>query len=311
MAKVAMMTDGLRPKPTYEEIIDYIENDPDKVKYPNRAAKLIRNTFQLSQLDGVGQALLEQQEAEAMKEKVKDYQLQQLAIQNDTDVKRQRAIQQGSTSPVIQESTQAQPHIQTGGSSSSGILRHVAGGVVSGVGTIARGIVSVMNPFGSHASPVPSEMEESIADYEEEQISKKMSEETRKSQKTASSRSSVRDDLELVHQQLAGVLLPIAGGIGGSPLSNSPSSQHSSVPPTQFYNIATGSSSSQQQPISVHGSSSASSQQQPIYVHNSSSASSRQPVSVRGSPSHPSPSPENVNNSPKEKKAISISSGSS
>ena len=39
MAKVAMMTDGSRRKPTYEEVIDYIENDPDKIKYPNRAAK--------------------------------------------------------------------------------------------------------------------------------------------------------------------------------------------------------------------------------------------------------------------------------
>ena len=56
MAKVAMMTDGLRRKPIYEEVIDYIENDPDKIKYPNGAAKNSRNTFQ--------QAILEQQQAE-------------------------------------------------------------------------------------------------------------------------------------------------------------------------------------------------------------------------------------------------------
>ena len=52
-----MMESGLRRKQTYEEIIDYIENDPDKIQYPNRAAKYLRNTFQLSQLDGMGQAL--------------------------------------------------------------------------------------------------------------------------------------------------------------------------------------------------------------------------------------------------------------
>ena len=34
-----MMTDGLRRKPTYEEVIDYIENDPDNIRYPNRASK--------------------------------------------------------------------------------------------------------------------------------------------------------------------------------------------------------------------------------------------------------------------------------
>ena len=59
MAKVAMMVDGLIKQQTYEEIIYYIENDPDKSQYPNRAAKFLRNTFQLSQLDGMGQALLE------------------------------------------------------------------------------------------------------------------------------------------------------------------------------------------------------------------------------------------------------------
>ena len=42
MAKVAMMESGLRRKQTYEEIIDYIENDPDKIQYPNRAAKFLR-----------------------------------------------------------------------------------------------------------------------------------------------------------------------------------------------------------------------------------------------------------------------------
>ena len=101
MAKVAMMESGLRRKQTYEEIIDYIENDPDKTQYPNRAAKYLRNTFQLSQLDGMGQALLEQQEANEMAERVKDYQLKELADQNETSVRTERAIQQGNSQPSI------------------------------------------------------------------------------------------------------------------------------------------------------------------------------------------------------------------
>ena len=118
MAKVAMMTEGLRRKPTYEEVIDYIQYDPDKIKYPNRAATFVRNTFQLSQLDGMGQALLEQQQAEEMKEKVKYYQLHQLAIQNDTDVRTERAIQQGNAQPQL---TPSRPS----GSSSNGEKRDV------------------------------------------------------------------------------------------------------------------------------------------------------------------------------------------
>ena len=45
MAKVAMMTSGLTRRQTYEEVLDYIENDPDKVIYPKRTAKYLRNTF--------------------------------------------------------------------------------------------------------------------------------------------------------------------------------------------------------------------------------------------------------------------------
>ena len=42
MAKVAMMTDlrdGLKRRQTYEEVIDYIEHDKDKITYPDRTAK--------------------------------------------------------------------------------------------------------------------------------------------------------------------------------------------------------------------------------------------------------------------------------
>jgi hypothetical protein len=123
MAKVAMMTDGLKRRQTYEEVVDYIEHDPDKIKYPNRTAKYLRNTFQLSQLDGVGQALLEQQQAAEIKEKIKDYQIQQLAIQNDTDARTERAIQQGNEQPQIQQGassigeTTTQSQTQQGASS--------------------------------------------------------------------------------------------------------------------------------------------------------------------------------------------------
>ena len=71
MAKVAMMTDGLKRRQTYEEVIDYIENDKDKIEYPDRAAKQLRNTFELSQLDGVGMQIMEQQQFREMKEREK------------------------------------------------------------------------------------------------------------------------------------------------------------------------------------------------------------------------------------------------
>jgi len=240
-----MMTDGLRRKPTYEEVIDYIENDPDKIKYPNRAAKFLRNTFQLSQLDGMGQALLEQQQAEEMKERVKDYQLHQLAIQNDTDARTERAIQQGSE----------RPQIQHGGGSSSAV-RNVVGGVVGGVGTVARGVAGFLNPFSGQssspadqfhtpgevspepqrrASPVPSELDEAIADYESDTLNERLEQESQRSQKTESSRRSLREHLDETHQQQS-VLLPLAGGVGLSPAPSYGSIQGSSpAAPTNYY----------------------------------------------------------------------------
>ena len=38
---------GLKRRQTYEEVIEYIESGPDKLIYPNRNAKFLRNSFEL------------------------------------------------------------------------------------------------------------------------------------------------------------------------------------------------------------------------------------------------------------------------
>ena len=67
-----------------------------------------------------------------MKERVKDYQLQQLAIQNDTDMRTRSAIQQGSEQPQITEGPS--------GSGGGGVVRNVACGVLRGAGSVVRGV---------------------------------------------------------------------------------------------------------------------------------------------------------------------------
>ena len=67
MAKVSRMTDGLKRRQRDEEVIDYIENDKDKIKNLDGTAKQLRNTFEVSQLDGVGMQLMEQQEFREIK----------------------------------------------------------------------------------------------------------------------------------------------------------------------------------------------------------------------------------------------------
>ena len=75
---------GLKQRPTYDDMIKYISDDPDKILFPNRKAKIVRNSFQLSQLDGIGtleinrqheQVLLNQQRQILLKRFAQDYDL--------------------------------------------------------------------------------------------------------------------------------------------------------------------------------------------------------------------------------------------
>jgi hypothetical protein len=51
---------GLRKRDTYDELIDYVMNKQEKIKYPNRTAKFLRESPQLSNLlDGDDEGLLE------------------------------------------------------------------------------------------------------------------------------------------------------------------------------------------------------------------------------------------------------------
>ena len=55
---------GLRKRPNFEAILDYVANRQETVKYPDRTAKQLRNHPYLTQLDDVGMMEMEaQQEA--------------------------------------------------------------------------------------------------------------------------------------------------------------------------------------------------------------------------------------------------------
>ena len=55
--------DGLRKKKTYDELIDYVMNKQEKIQYPDRTAKFLRNSPQLSNLlDGDNEGLLDMEE---------------------------------------------------------------------------------------------------------------------------------------------------------------------------------------------------------------------------------------------------------
>ena len=74
-----MVLIGLKRRDTYDEVIENLLNPKDKIRYPDRYAKHIRGSFQLSQLDGVGMQEYEEYEMRQMKEAEKENALKQLA----------------------------------------------------------------------------------------------------------------------------------------------------------------------------------------------------------------------------------------
>ena len=55
-------TTGLRKKPTFEQIINYLEAGQEKIKYPNRYWSQLRNSPWLTQMDGEDQNDIEEQQ---------------------------------------------------------------------------------------------------------------------------------------------------------------------------------------------------------------------------------------------------------
>ena len=76
MAMYAINYDGLRKRDTYNELIDYIQFGQEKITYPDRFAKRIRESPQISNLldgEGLGKGDMEEQQLNHMKEILKEF----------------------------------------------------------------------------------------------------------------------------------------------------------------------------------------------------------------------------------------------
>ena len=62
-----MIMDQLHKKPTFEQLINYIDHQP-KIKYPDRRATFLRNSHVLGQFDGDSWIDLEEQQNNILKE---------------------------------------------------------------------------------------------------------------------------------------------------------------------------------------------------------------------------------------------------
>ena len=65
---MAVAMQGLRLKPTFEQLIGVAVSDGlENIKFPNRGSTFLRNVFILSQLDGEGMIIMEDQQKYTLK----------------------------------------------------------------------------------------------------------------------------------------------------------------------------------------------------------------------------------------------------
>ena len=77
---------GLRLKPTYEQLIGVAVSDGlENIKFPNRNASFLRNGYVLSQLDGEGMRIMEDQQKIHIKEVYMDSAVRSLASEHGSD----------------------------------------------------------------------------------------------------------------------------------------------------------------------------------------------------------------------------------
>ena len=76
----AQLFNGLRRRPTYEEVSQEVTPDKTKVIYPNRDAKFLREDPRMTQLDGVGffESMKDQEET-TIREQRKETTMRQMA----------------------------------------------------------------------------------------------------------------------------------------------------------------------------------------------------------------------------------------
>ena len=99
---------GLRRRDNYDEIVDYLENKQEKIKYPNRLAKQLRNSPQLSNLldgEGMGLVEMEEQEMNRIRHEQAEQALKQAASSSGGTAQHLKAVASQTDKPSIRVST--------------------------------------------------------------------------------------------------------------------------------------------------------------------------------------------------------------
>ena len=93
------MKTGLRQRPTFEGIVNYLAYGQETIRYPDRLAKTIRNHPYLTQLDGEGMMEMQEQQENAWKQQEKEHRIKML--KTDRSAAEMRAMRDMSVEAKI------------------------------------------------------------------------------------------------------------------------------------------------------------------------------------------------------------------
>ena len=127
----------LKKRENTRMLLIFLENNNEKIKYPDRQSKFIRNSFTLSFLDDYSQTVLEEQQKEEAKEKTMEYKLQDITKNKQSNIMLETSNHRQQNPPRAVAIPTAPARTVYGGSSSSGLVRitgNLLGAVVRGVG---------------------------------------------------------------------------------------------------------------------------------------------------------------------------------
>jgi hypothetical protein len=81
MRRTRAETSGVRKRPTFEGIVEYIAYGQETIRYPDRLAKFMRNRPCPTQLDGEGTMDMQDQQEEAWEAQEKEHRIKILNTQ--------------------------------------------------------------------------------------------------------------------------------------------------------------------------------------------------------------------------------------
>ena len=115
---------NLRKKPTFNELINYLEIQQPKIRYPDRTATFLRNSHYLSQFDG-NLFDIEEQQKKVTKEQIRETEIRNIAANTQATAsllrsdasqdQNRRTTEEATRVKPKRKSTQTDPETRTGG----------------------------------------------------------------------------------------------------------------------------------------------------------------------------------------------------